>query len=106
MSEIKLAPAAALLRAPQLEPTRAKRGRPRRARGEAVEIENLRMRLLTLREVAHYLRVHRGTVYRLVKAGYLPAIRVGRDLRFDMRVVDEWVANGGTAPSDARKHRN
>jgi excisionase family DNA binding protein len=106
MSEIKLAPAPALLCAPQLEPTRGRRGRPRRAPGEAAELENNRVRLLTLREVAHYLWVHRGTVYRLVKAGNLPAIRVGRDLSFDMRVVDDWVANGGTDPSDSHKRRN
>jgi excisionase family DNA binding protein len=59
----------------------------------------MRMRLLTLREVAQYLRVHPGTVYRLVKSGQLQAARVGRDLRFDSRVVDDWVAKGGTGGS-------
>lgn len=106
MSEIKLAAATSFLRAPQLEPTPTRRGRPRRAPVGSEETENMRMRLLTLREVAHYLRVHPGTVYRLVRAGCLPAIRVGRDLRFDIRAVDEWLANGGTAPSNSRKPRN
>jgi hypothetical protein len=31
-----------------------------------------------------------------VKAGHLRAARVGRDLRFDVRELDEWVAQGGT----------
>jgi len=65
------------------------------------ESERMRMRLLTLREVAQYLQVHPGTVYRLVKAGQLRAARVGRDLRFDVRELDDWVAKGGTANSQA-----
>ena len=54
------------------------------------------MRLFTLREVAKYLKVHPGTVYRLVKSGHLPAARIGRDLRFDFQLVEQWVADGGT----------
>ena len=34
--------------------------------------------LFTVAEVAHRLRVHKNTVYRLVKDGALPALRVGR----------------------------
>ena len=63
------------------------------------------MRLLTLREVAHYLQVHPGTVYRLVKTRQLKAIRVGRDLRFDLRVVDSWVANGGSGAPPAKSRK-
>lgn len=37
--------------------------------------------LLTAREVAEVMRVSKMTVYRLIKAGELPAIRVGRHLR-------------------------
>jgi excisionase family DNA binding protein len=60
----------------------------------------LPVRLLTLREVAEYLQVHPATVYRLVKTRQLMAVRVGRDFRFDARVVEEWVASGGsTTPS-------
>jgi excisionase family DNA binding protein len=65
----------------------------------------MRTRLLTLREVAQYLQVHPGTVYRLVKTGQLRAARVGRDLRFDIRVVDEWIAKGGTAGSEPPKRK-
>ncbi len=65
----------------------------------------MRMRLLTLREVAQYLQVHPGTVYRLVKAGHLRAARVGRDLRFDVRELDDWVAKGGTENTQAQTAR-
>ena len=38
-------------------------------------------RLLTVREVADAMRVSTMTVYRLIKAGELGAIRVGRHFR-------------------------
>jgi excisionase family DNA binding protein len=38
-------------------------------------------RLLTVNEVADLLRVSRMTVYRLIKNGELPALRVGRSYR-------------------------
>jgi excisionase family DNA binding protein len=53
-------------------------------------------RLLTLREVSDYLNVNPATVRRLVRSGQLHAIRVGRDMRFEVRVVDQWVAAGGS----------
>lgn len=38
-------------------------------------------RLLTVSEVARQLRVSNMTVYRLIKAGHLAAVRVGRGYR-------------------------
>ena len=38
-------------------------------------------RLLTVNEVADLLRVSRMTVYRLIKHGEMPALRVGRNYR-------------------------
>ena len=38
-------------------------------------------RLLTVREVADAIRVSTMTVYRLIKSGSLPAIRVGKHFR-------------------------
>jgi excisionase family DNA binding protein len=58
--------------------------------------EHMAERMLTLREVSDYLNVNPATVRRLVKSGQLRAIRVGRDMRFEVRVVDQWVAAGGT----------
>jgi excisionase family DNA binding protein len=52
--------------------------------------------LLTLREVSDYLNVNPSTVRRLVRSGQLRAIKVGRDIRFEVRVVDQWVAAGGS----------
>jgi len=58
--------------------------------------EHMPARMLTLREVSDYLHVNPATVRRLVRRGQLRAIRVGRDLRFEVRVVDQWVAAGGS----------
>jgi excisionase family DNA binding protein len=43
-------------------------------------------RFLTVQEVAELMRVSTMTVYRLIKAGDLPAVRVGRSFR--VRDVD------------------
>ena len=56
--------------------------------------------LLTPREVAEVMRVSTMTVYRLIKAGELPAIRVGKHLRIRsndvVKFLDERVVT--TAP--------
>ena len=44
-------------------------------------------RFATVAEVARQLRVSNMTVYRLVKAGQLPAVRVGRGYRIRERDV-------------------
>jgi excisionase family DNA binding protein len=44
--------------------------------------------VLTVKELADYLRVHPATVYRHLKRGRLPAFRVGRDWRFDIEIID------------------
>lgn len=46
---------------------------------------------LTVEEVLEYLQVNSRTVYRLIKAGKLPAIRVGRQWRFRRRDLDAWL---------------
>lgn len=47
--------------------------------------------LLTAEELADLLRVHRSTVYRLLRNGQLPAFRVGSDWRFSRDLIEEWV---------------
>jgi len=45
-------------------------------------------RLLTVREVAEVMRVSTMTVYRLIRGGALPAIRVGKHFRIRERDLD------------------
>ena len=58
---------------------------------------------LTTEEVLEYLQVNLRTVYRLIKAGKIPAVRVGRQWRFRKRDIDAWLdtqrPRGERAPS-------
>ncbi len=47
--------------------------------------------LMTLNEVADYLRVTRKTIYRLLSRGSIPATKVGHQWRFGGDSIDEWL---------------
>ena len=47
--------------------------------------------LMTLEEVASYLRVNEKTVYRLLNEGNIPAMKVGHLWRFKKSAVDDWL---------------
>jgi excisionase family DNA binding protein len=49
--------------------------------GTGADTPSVMGRLLTVAEVARQLRVSNMTVYRLVKSGQLPSLRVGRGYR-------------------------
>lgn len=49
-------------------------------------------RLLTVSEVAAAMRVSNMTIYRLIKAGELPAVRVGRSYRIREADVAAYLA--------------
>ena len=55
-----------------------------------------RARLLTVAEVADMMRVSTMTVYRLIKAGDLRAIRIGKSYRLAEDEVDRYLAQGFT----------
>lgn len=50
-------------------------------------------RFLTVQEVADLMRVSTMTVYRLIKAGDLPAVRVGRSFRVRDTDVDGYLGS-------------
>src|SRR5215216_2626839 len=65
---------------------------------------------LTTEEVLEYLQVNLRTVYRLIKAGKIPAVRVGRQWRFRKRDIDAWLDSqrprgGGARPAAAAPAR-
>ncbi len=49
---------------------------------------------LTVAEVADMLRVSKMTVYRMVHAGDLPAMQVGRSFRVPVRAVEQYLSAG------------
>jgi excisionase family DNA binding protein len=56
-------------------------------------VESLGDRLLMVREVAELMRVSNMTVYRLIKAGDLPAIRVGKNFRIRRSDVESYLGD-------------
>jgi excisionase family DNA binding protein len=49
---------------------------------------------LTLEDAAKHLKIGKSTIYRLARAGDLPAHRVGRIWRFDVEELDSWLKSG------------
>ncbi|MGB6553353.1 MAG: helix-turn-helix domain-containing protein [Candidatus Binataceae bacterium] len=54
-------------------------------------------KVLTVNELAEYLRVHRSTIYRLLKKGQLPGFKIGSDWRFNVEVIDDWRLRQGAS---------
>ena len=49
-----------------------------------------RVPILTVSEVAAYLRVHQATIYKMLSEGKLPGFRVGSDWRFHLDAIKQW----------------
>ena len=47
--------------------------------------------ILTVIEVAQFLRVPKSTVYKLARVGDLPASRIGKHWRFLRRDIHDWM---------------
>lgn len=48
------------------------------------------IRVLNVSGLANYLRIHRSTIYRLLKRGDLPGFKIGSDWRFNIETIDQW----------------
>ena len=47
--------------------------------------------ILTIKEVAEYLKLTERTLYRLVQEGKLPGFKVGNSWRFKQADIDRWI---------------
>ena len=61
--------------------------------------------VMTLEEVAEFLRVHPSTIYRLLKRHGIPAFKMGADWRFNRESIEKWVIECEVA-NDFGKARN
>ena len=50
-----------------------------------------RSRIMTVHEVAEYLRMSEAKVYRLAKQHSIPVARIGKTLRFRKDLLDAWL---------------
>ncbi len=59
--------------------------------------------VMTVREVAGYLKVKERTIYRLVASGDMPGFKVGGSWRFRKAVVDRWTDANTVRPVAASR---
>jgi excisionase family DNA binding protein len=50
------------------------------------------MTIMTVREVAEYLRMSEAKVYQLVREQRIPAVRIGKMWRFRKDLLDQWLS--------------
>lgn len=67
-------------------------------------------KIMTIEELAEYLKISRSTLYKLLQDGKLPGQKVGKRWRFHQDAIDEWVKSGTGTPirkpgGNARKDR-
>ena len=48
--------------------------------------------VMTVDEVAAYLRIPRGSVYKLAQRGRIPCQKVGRHWRFRRQTIESWLS--------------
>jgi excisionase family DNA binding protein len=49
--------------------------------------------VLTIDDLAKYLKISKSTLYKLAQEGALPGQKVGRHWRFHREAVDDWLRN-------------
>lgn len=59
--------------------------------------------LLTPAEAATLLAISKRRLYRLTEAGLIPAVRLGRSLRFTPEVLEALIAGGGVGGVRSKK---
>jgi len=64
------------------------------------------LQLLTARDVAQLLNVHPGSIYRWAEQGILPAVKVGRVVRFHPEEVRKLLERSSTNGMDPHARRD
>ena len=59
--------------------------------------------ILTIREVADYLKVTERTLYRLAQEGKIPAFKVGGAWRFRRGDLDQWIKSQSQTEGEAQR---
>ncbi len=61
--------------------------------------------VMTLEEVARYLRINKSTVYRMARDGTLPAWKLGNVWRFKKASIENWIASNQRAQRQKLRRR-
>jgi excisionase family DNA binding protein len=65
-------------------------------------MEHLNRNVLTIDELADYLKVSKSTLYKLAQEGKVPGQKVGRHWRFHRTIIDHWLASGAARTEQSR----
>lgn len=57
--------------------------------------------LITIEEVASYLKVSKETVYKMAQQNKIPATKVGNQWRFNRTTIDKWLQDQGNELSNS-----
>lgn len=47
--------------------------------------------VMTAKQIADYLQINKMTLYKRVRLGEIPVVRMGRALRFKKDIIDKWL---------------
>jgi len=61
-------------------------------------VENPVHEIMTIEDVADYLRIPLSSAYKLAQEGKIPGQKVGRHWRFHRRVVETWIMRTSAEP--------
>ena len=53
--------------------------------------------VMTISDVAQYLRISEAKVYELARTGTIPALRIGKSWRFQKDLLKQWVRRSAEA---------
>ncbi len=65
--------------------------------------ERITRRLLSIDETSEYLGLAPTTLYKMVSERRIPYVKVGRLLRFDSRLIDDWLEAHTVMPMPERR---
>jgi excisionase family DNA binding protein len=51
--------------------------------------------VLTIEDLALYLKISKSTLYKLVREGKIPCQKIGRHWRFHKKTIDSWLRKFG-----------
>jgi len=65
--------------------------------------ERITRRLLSIDETSEYLGLAPTTLYKMVSQRRIPYVKVGSCLRFDSRLIDDWLEANTVMPMPERR---
>jgi excisionase family DNA binding protein len=51
--------------------------------------------VMTLKELSVYLKIPASSLYKVVREGSIPGLKIGKHWRFNRLAIDEWISKGG-----------